>query len=266
MNYAIIAENDLSNWNDLTGDRYHFPNKYSKILEAGTKVIYYKGKLTNKSFSEQRLSPEPHYFGIAKIGYVYPDPKSAKNKYAKIENYVHFSKPIIAKKESGYFEEIPDNKTKNYWRDGVRIIDENVYKAIIEPLGINDEYRDFDMVEDSYASYKTEGKKGYRYSSYYERIAANREAALSIHGYTCKACNFNFTDIYGDLGKDFIHVHHIKPISQSGETVIDPKTDLIPLCPNCHSMIHRDKERTLGIEDLKQILKETAELRNAILI
>lgn len=31
--------------------------------------------------------------------------------------------------------------------------------------------------------------------------------------------------------------------------------DLVPVCPNCHCMIHRDKKYILTIEELKQILK-----------
>ena len=45
---------------------------------------------------------------------------------------------------------------------------------------------------------------------------------------------------YGDIGKEFIEVHHLNPISETeGEHEVDPATEMIPLCSNCHSMIHR---------------------------
>lgn len=70
----------------------------------------------------------------------------------------------------------------------------------------------------------------------------------------CEVCNFDFTDKYGDLGVDFIEAHHIKPIS---EMDINEKTkieDIVMLCSNCHSMIHRRKPWTTK-EELKKLLK-----------
>lgn len=80
----------------------------------------------------------------------------------------------------------------------------------------------------------------------YERNREAREACIRYfrslhHGHiVCECCGFDFEKAYGEMGKDFIEVHHRNPISQSGgEHAIDPKKDLVPLCSNCHSMIHR---------------------------
>lgn len=74
----------------------------------------------------------------------------------------------------------------------------------------------------------------------YERSAINRKLCLAIHGYKCQICGFDFEDKYGNLGKGFIHVHHVTPVSLIGPGyVIDPAKDLIPVCPNCHAMLHR---------------------------
>jgi 5-methylcytosine-specific restriction protein A len=73
----------------------------------------------------------------------------------------------------------------------------------------------------------------------YERSRINRAAALSAHGTSCKVCSFNFEENYGPEGKGFVHVHHVIPVSQIGENyLIDPVLDLIPVCPNCHAIIH----------------------------
>lgn len=58
----------------------------------------------------------------------------------------------------------------------------------------------------------------------------------------CICCGFDFGKAYGELGEGYIEVHHIEPHHTfEGEHEVDPKTKLIPLCSNCHSMIHRVK-------------------------
>ncbi|MFC7056507.1 HNH endonuclease [Enterococcus alcedinis] len=102
-----------------------------------------------------------------------------------------------------------------------------------------------------------EGKKKLIFGYKYERNPRLRKEALKIHGFECKACNFNFESMYGEIGKEFIEVHHIKPLSEIGrETVINPKYDLIPLCPNCHRMIHRKRNNMMSVDELKEIVKK----------
>lgn len=89
----------------------------------------------------------------------------------------------------------------------------------------------------------------------FERNLLARDICIDHYGTICQACEFDFERTYGDFGKDFIHVHHLVPISEIGkEYVINPKQDLIPVCPNCHAMIHRKKDQTLTIEELKSII------------
>jgi hypothetical protein len=74
----------------------------------------------------------------------------------------------------------------------------------------------------------------------YERNKKARQACIDYYGYQCVVCNFNFEEIYGSVGEGYIHVHHIKPLSEvDSEYEVDPIADLRPVCPNCHSMIHR---------------------------
>lgn len=84
-----------------------------------------------------------------------------------------------------------------------------------------------------------EGKKIQVLQTKYERNPINRQICLEKHGCTCKICGFDFENVYGAIGKGFIHVHHIEMISQrEGEYIPDPYNDLIPVCPNCHAMLH----------------------------
>lgn len=102
-----------------------------------------------------------------------------------------------------------------------------------------------------------EGKKNNRIISYFERNPILREAAIRIHSTKCKVCGFDFNEFYGEIGKDFIEVHHIKPVSNyTSQHTINPASDLVVLCSNCHRMIHRNKDKVLSVDELKEILRE----------
>lgn len=88
----------------------------------------------------------------------------------------------------------------------------------------------------------------------YERDTNARKKCIENYGAICAACNFNFELVYGEIGKGFIHVHHLVLISEIGKTYkVDPIKDLIPVCPNCHAMIHK-KNPPYTIEELKKML------------
>ncbi|MED4210801.1 EVE domain-containing protein [Priestia megaterium] len=102
-----------------------------------------------------------------------------------------------------------------------------------------------------------EGIKKLYHVNKYERDPKNRKKAIEIHGLNCYVCGFNFEEAYGERGRDFIEIHHIKPLSSLKEAVaINPKTDLVPLCANCHRMIHRRKNEVLTVEQLKALTKK----------
>lgn len=90
----------------------------------------------------------------------------------------------------------------------------------------------------------------------YERDLRARLECIKTHGCRCAVCNLDFGELYGEIGKGFIHVHHIVPIHTIGEEYqLDPKTDLVPVCPNCHAMLHRGmKGEARSVEELKTML------------
>jgi predicted HNH restriction endonuclease len=88
----------------------------------------------------------------------------------------------------------------------------------------------------------------------YERDPKARQKCIDYYGLSCSVCNFNFGQVFGELGEGFIHVHHLRPISEIGEEyVVDPIEDLRPVCPNCHAMIHR-RSPPLSIQEIKNLL------------
>jgi 5-methylcytosine-specific restriction enzyme A len=93
MKYAVITENDESQWKDETGVRYHFPSRYAKYLMPGTSVVYYKGTMKDRRFANKRLSPFPHYFGKASIGNISKDVNIEKGDlFAEIISLWDFTK------------------------------------------------------------------------------------------------------------------------------------------------------------------------------
>lgn len=89
----------------------------------------------------------------------------------------------------------------------------------------------------------------------YERSAEARSKCLTYHGYKCAVCSFDFEETYGEIGKNYIHVHHIVPISEiRKEYELNPVTDLVPVCPNCHAMIHTTRP-ALSIQKLRRIIE-----------
>lgn len=103
----------------------------------------------------------------------------------------------------------------------------------------------------------TEGTISSRYISYYEREPKLRAAAIKIHGTKCMVsnCGFDFAKIYGERGKQFIEVHHIKPLSELvNPELINPEKDLVVVCSNCHRIIHREKNNILTIEQVDKLI------------
>lgn len=86
-----------------------------------------------------------------------------------------------------------------------------------------------------------------------ERNAKARELCLSTLGDRCKICGFSFGETYGPLGEGFAHVHHVDPLA-SGERHSRPTLDLIPVCANCHAMLHR-RDPALSPAQLRRCLK-----------
>lgn len=104
---------------------------------------------------------------------------------------------------------------------------------------------------------RLEGMKREVVATRYERDPVNRALCLEIHGTVCKACGFDFGETYGEIGEGFIEVHHADQLSENGgeAVVVNPLTDLVPLCSNCHSMAHR-RTPPYSVEDLKVMLSK----------
>ena len=93
----------------------------------------------------------------------------------------------------------------------------------------------------------------------HRRIERNPRAgkeAKRLHGFRCQACDLQFEERYGVLGKGFIEAHHLRPMSSLDEGVAvsyDVATDFAVLCSNCHRMIHRTADPS-DLESFRRLL------------
>jgi len=76
---------------------------------------------------------------------------------------------------------------------------------------------------------------------------------------SCLACSFDFSVTYGRHGEGYIEIHHLEPVSLSGsskQSIKEALKKVVPLCSNCHRMVHRNKDKLLPVEELKKIIQE----------
>jgi 5-methylcytosine-specific restriction enzyme A len=95
----------------------------------------------------------------------------------------------------------------------------------------------------------------------YERNPLARKKCMEHYGVECQVCELNFEALYGEVGRDFIHVRHLKPLNEIQENYeVDPIKDLIPVCPNCHAMLHRKEN---GVYLTKEQLRDRLNVRTS---
>lgn len=105
-----------------------------------------------------------------------------------------------------------------------------------------------------------EGRRRQSLSSAVERNATARRLCLEHYGPTCVVCGMNFEKVFGEEFAGIIDVHHLNPISQKGgDHLVDPIEDMVPLCPNCHRMIHRKKDGVYSPDELRHLIEREKE-------
>ncbi len=115
---------------------------------------------------------------------------------------------------------------------------------------------DIEESNDNVTTIQTEGTPTEIRSIRYERNPINRQLCLHRKGYNCSVCGMNFYDVYGEIGYHFIEVHHTTPVSaMKPGYVFDVDRDLVPLCSNCHAMVHK-KNPPYTVDELKKIIKK----------
>lgn len=120
----------------------------------------------------------------------------------------------------------------------------------VNPLDTSDEDSSCDTLDE---------KRNYRFHRVIERNKKLPKEAKRIHGYTCQVCHFDFEEVYGTLGAEYIEAHHLTPLSElpEGEPVaLSPKIDFTVVCANCHRMLHK-KEAPNSFKEFVELYRST---------
>lgn len=121
-----------------------------------------------------------------------------------------------------------------------------------------DYFANLPISNDKMSDFLIDGAKKITKHVRYERNPYNRREAIRIQGNKCKICGFDFNKVYGkEIAEGYIEVHHIKQLAE-GEQVVDPAKDLLPVCANCHRMLHRRRDNNVSIQELKQMERVSA--------
>lgn len=136
---------------------------------------------------------------------------------------------LVLKRQGIVFEELPPRQVKQLLGDLIAPI----FGMCIALIGVEDIDADASALEGDAEVI----------SRRYERRPINREICLSVRGRRCYCCNMDFGEVYGSFAEGYIEVHHTTPASQMGPGYkVDPVAELVPVCSNCHSIIHLGKQ------------------------
>lgn len=95
----------------------------------------------------------------------------------------------------------------------------------------------------------------------YERNRDARAKCIEHYGWTCAVCGYDMVNLYGKLGEGVIHVHHTRELAALGRKYeVNPVTDLRPVCPNCHAILHT-RSPAMTIDQLSKLLSARKTIR-----
>lgn len=238
---AIAAQDGMADWRT---DKFSVGDIVFIYKTNPDKRIHYKMEVVKvKMIFDEAFEQEP--FWTDKDQY-YVGITSFYARFKLLEEYTDDILSLHHLHEHGY-EGIP--------RSVRECKDEGLIDFLLHPHQmVNDDVYDVDYSEDDEKLY--EGALVTVKANKYERNQKARRECVAKKGYQCLVCGRDFEATYGEIGKNFIHVHHLTPISTIGmEYELNVDTDLVPVCPNCHYMLHR-KDPPYTIEELKDILFE----------
>lgn len=226
---------------ELINDRkgyYHFPEKGMNAGKGTLVLFQFEGQvIASAKLLEVKKYDEPLY-GRYKGSYVFDT------------NSVKTFEPITAVELRNI-----DDTFKNF-SQSKQHIDSSCYEALMELIQIKSSTWIPEEIPAESTSKFTEGVKKEITVNAYERNPKARQECIRIHGSKCIVCGFDFGEVYGEEFMGKIHVHHKKPLADiDDEYEVDPQEDLVPVCPNCHMIIHSKSDGVYTISEVKKFLE-----------
>lgn len=147
----------------------------------------------------------------------------------------------LADRELDHLRDLRVNARSVAWREelswSLAEVGAVVVGIVISLLPID---RGRDEPDASLGEYDEEGNVRRALIRRYERSRSNRAIAIMTHGRACTACGFDFSATYGEWARDYVEIHHLEPVHlMDAPRVVNPVEELVPLCANCHRMVHR---------------------------
>jgi hypothetical protein len=139
-------------------------------------------------------------------------------------------------------------------RRDIELINNAFYKAPQNDILLAQEFG-YDANEDSFREGKPQLKL-HLTKERNHRLVTNAKALWNQKQngkVVCSVCSFSFPESYGKVGEGFIEAHHTQPIAQLAPDTKISIVDLVPICSNCHSMLHRSRP-WLTVEQLHTIV------------
>lgn len=171
-------------------------------------------------------------------------------------------RPILTFKEHGGLDEQTLRVSRELSSESALLLDEIIRATDSLPLengqltvsrGLLDQWL-FSLPEEITSSTYQEGLAEKVLVNRYERDPGARRACIDHYGAVCAACRVDLTSRYGFAATGLIHVHHLLPVAARGTVYhLDPIRELRPVCPNCHSVIHR-RTPPYSIEEVRTFL------------
>lgn len=229
-------------------------NQYKKVLSAGVlsernllllKTLYY---FPESSATALQLAEALGYSNFGGVNLQVGNIGKLISKHTGIVPYPYEGKKGL---QPSYYYLIGEYNKETGW-----VMWDELRTALEELnlVGDNEEEGDFEQLPTEVKF----GTTGYTDGSMvkvlvdrFERSRKARKECIRIHGTSCIACGFNFKKVYGPEAEGYIQVHHVKPLHliRKGHKV-NPATDLVPLCANCHSVVHLTIP-TMSIDQIK---------------
>lgn len=129
----------------------------------------------------------------------------------------------------------------------------NIARDFVSRLEENAEFRSPEEVGSSGSL--LEGERKSVIVDVRERNPIARKKCIEYWGAKCQVCGFEFHTLYGPIGQDYIHVHHLFPLQlASGKRSVSFVDDLRPVCANCHAIIHK-KNPPYTIEEVRTFIE-----------
>lgn len=235
-----ITQVDKTDDSQLELDRYTVKAIIEKLAKSNSLITYDEmaktvGKMRNRAMSPQgfggplsRIQNYCNELGLPALSAMAVDKTMKPGKgFAEYYKSIHPDAIDMSADEIAHMEQ-------------KACIAQSDWQQLYDHVGLDEAAP---KIKDLFAEHQNEPvyKEGKRVarclSEEVERNPQARVSCLALKGHRCIVCEQDLEEVYGVSG--IIHIHHLKPLFESvGEREVDPEKDLVPVCPNCHAVIH----------------------------